>query len=115
MQFSLAGILAVLSHAIPPFLPLLLAILVLLVLAQMIGRLLGYRLTRHHCLPAGIVALLAGVSTLWWLPELTHSRLGFVATPADWAALIAAAVGVSVITWLVLHPLSYLARGSRRS
>ena len=113
MKFTLAGIFAVLSHAIPPFLPLILAILALLVLAQLIGRLRGYRLTDYHCRPAGIVALLAGLSSLWWLPVLTHSRLGLVATVTDWAALIAAAVGVALLTWLILHPLSYLVRGPR--
>ncbi|MFP4136767.1 MAG: hypothetical protein ACLFSR_00250 [Halomonas sp.] len=115
MQFSLAGILAVLSHAIPPFLPLILAILALLVLAQLIGRLRGYRLTDYRCRPAGIVALLAGLSTLWWLPLLTSSRLAFVATVTDWAALIAASLGVALVTWLVLHPLSFLVRGPRRA
>lgn len=111
MQFSLAGIFAVLSHAIPPFLPLILAILALLVVAQLLGRLRGYRLAGYHCRLAGIVALLAGLSTLWWLPLLTSSRLAFVATVTDWAALVAAAIGVALITWLVLHPLSYLVRG----
>ncbi|MDZ7851207.1 MAG: hypothetical protein U5L98_00795 [Halomonas sp.] len=114
MQFSLAGILAVLSHAIPPFLPLILAILALLVVAQLVSRLRGYRFADYHCLPAAIVALLAGLSTLWWLPMLTASRLAFVATATDWAALVAAALGVALITWLVLHPLSYLVRGPNR-
>lgn len=114
MQFSLAGILAVLSHAIPPFLPLILASLAVLVLAQLIARLRGYRMSGHHCRPSAVLALLAGLSTLWWLPLMTHSQLGFVATLTDWAALIAAALGVALISWLVVHPLSYLVRGSRR-
>jgi hypothetical protein len=46
---------------------------------------------------------------------LTSSRLAFVATVTDWAALIAAALGVALIAWLVLHPLSYLIRGRRQS
>ncbi|QFU02829.1 hypothetical protein FIU83_14380 [Halomonas sp. THAF5a] len=114
MNFTLSGILAVMSHAIPPFLPLILATLALLVVAQLVGRLRGYRFADYRCLPAGIIALLAGVSSLWWLPMLTHSRLGLVATVTDWAALVAAALGVALITWLVLHPLSYLVRGPRR-
>ncbi|MEQ5802977.1 hypothetical protein [Halomonas sp. H10-9-1] len=115
MTFSLAGILAVLSHALPPFLPLILAILAVLALAQLAGRLRGYRLIDYRCRAADGIALLVGLSTLWWLPVLTHSRLAFVATATDWAALIAAALGVALITWLVLHPLSYLVRGSRLS
>lgn len=114
MKFSFDGILAVLSHAIPPFLPLILAILALPVLAQLVGRLRGYRFSDYRSLPAAIVALLAGLSSLWWLPLLTHSQLAFVATITDWAALIAAVLGVGLITWLVLHPLSYLIRGPRR-
>ncbi|MDI5891291.1 hypothetical protein [Halomonas rhizosphaerae] len=114
MNFTLSGILAVLSHAIPPFLPLILALLALLVIAQLLGRLRGYRFTAYRCVPATIVALLAGLSTLWWLPQLTGSRLAFVATATDWAALVAAALGVALLTWLVLHPLSYLVRGPRR-
>ncbi|MCA1806131.1 MAG: hypothetical protein LC646_12590 [Xanthomonadaceae bacterium] len=114
MKFSLDGILAVLSYAIPPFLPLILAILAMPVLAQLAGRLRGYRMTDHRSRPAAIVGLLAGLSSLWWVPLLTHSRLAFVATMTDWAALSAAAFGVVLITWLVLHPLSYLVRGPRR-
>ncbi|MFO8152058.1 hypothetical protein [Thioalkalivibrio sp.] len=114
MKFTLAGIFAVMAHAIPPFLPLLLTILAVLVLAQLLGRLRGYRMTAHRYRPVAIVALVAGLSTLWWLPMATHSRLAFVATPTDWALLIAAALGVTLITWLVLHPLSYLMRGPRR-
>lgn len=114
MKFTLAGIFAVISHAIPPFLPLILAILGVLVLAQLLGRLRGYRMTAHRSRPSAIAALLAGLSTLWWLPMATHSRLAFVATPTDWALLIVAALGVALITWLVLHPLSYLVRGPSR-
>lgn len=114
MQFSLAGILAVLSYAIPPFLPLILTLLVLLVLVQLIARRRNYRTRAYRCMPAAIVAVLAGLSTTWWLPVLTQSRLAFVTTTVDWAALIAAVVGVALFTWLVLHPLSYLVRGPRR-
>ena len=114
MKFTLAGVFAVLSHAIPPFLPMILALLALLVLAQLPARLRGYRMTDHRYRPAAMIALLAGLSTLWWLPMATHSRLGFVATATDWTLLIAAALGVVLITWLVLHPLSYLVRGSRQ-
>lgn len=114
MQFSLAGILAVLSYAIPPFLPLILAVLALLAVTQLIAHLRGYRLASYRCTPAALVALLAGLSALWWLPALTSSRLAFVATATDWAALIAAALGVALIAWLVLHPLSYLVRGPRQ-
>jgi hypothetical protein len=64
MQFSLSGILAVLTHAIPPFLPLILAILALLVVTQLIAHLRGYRLASYRCAPAALAALLVGLSTL---------------------------------------------------
>ena len=114
MQFSLAGILVVLSHAIPPFLPLILSVLGVLVAVQLIARRRNYRSRAYRCMPAAIVAVLAGLSTSWWLPVLTQSRLAFVSTAVDWAALIAAALGVALVTWLVLHPLSYLVRDPRR-
>ncbi|WP_163574187.1 hypothetical protein [Halomonas faecis] len=114
MSFTLSGILAVLANALPPFLPLILAMVALLITVQLIGHLRGYRLVNHHCQLTAIVSLLVGISTLWWLPWLTHSRLAFVATLTDWAALIVAALGVAIVTWLVLHPLSYLVRGQLR-
>lgn len=114
MTFSLAGILAVLSYALPPFLPLMLTVLVVLVLVQLLARRRNYRTGSYRSMPAAMVALLAGLATAWWLPALTHSRLVFVTTVIDWVALIAAALGVALVTWLVLHPLSYLVRGPRQ-
>ncbi|MFA7488965.1 MAG: hypothetical protein WCY72_12935 [Lysobacteraceae bacterium] len=113
MTFSLAGILAVLSYALPPFLPLILAVLAVLVLVQLLARWRNYRTGSYRCMPAAMMALLAGLATGWWLPALTHSHLAFVTTVIDWVALIAAALGVALVTWLVLHPLSYLVRGPR--
>lgn len=115
MTFSLAGIFAVLSYAIQPFLLMIIAVLLALVVVQLVARLRQYRSTSHRCRPAAIVALLAGLSTVWWLPALTHSRLALVTSVVDWLALIAAALGVALISWLVLHPLSYLVRGARQN
>ncbi|HSH49896.1 MAG TPA: DUF5368 family protein [Halomonas sp.] len=114
MNFTFSGIFSVLSQALPPFLPLILTLLAVLVLVQLIARRRSYRLSGHRCLPAGIVALLIGASALWWLPALTSSRLAFVATTVDWVALVAATLGIALFAWLVLHPLSYLVRGPRQ-
>lgn len=113
MSFSLAGIFAVLAHAIQPFMTLILTIMVVLIAVQLVARLRSYRTKTHHCMPALIVALLGGLSAVWWLPVLTHSQLGFVTTIVDWLALTAAALGIALLAWLVLHPLSYLIRGPR--
>jgi len=115
MIFSLTGIFAVLSFAVQPFLPLILAVLAVLVIVQLIARRRSYRSGTYRYFPAAIMALLVGLSTLWWLPALTYSSLAFVTTLIDWTALIAAALGVALVTWLVLHPLSYLIRGPRQS
>lgn len=53
----------------------------------------------HKCTPAAIVALLAGLSAVWWLPALTHSRVVFVTTVVDWLALIAAAHRSTMWIW----------------
>ncbi|WP_100638398.1 DUF5368 family protein [Marinobacter salexigens] len=113
MTFSLAGIFSVLSNAIQPFLVLILTILAVLVAVQFTARIRSYRTKAHQYMPAMIVALLVGASSVWWLPLLTHSQLAFVTTAIDWLALIAAALGVALLVWLVLHPLSYLIRGPR--
>lgn len=115
MTFSLAGILAVLSYAIQPSLLMILAILFVLVVVQLVARLRQYRARSHRCRPTAIVSLLAGLSAIWWLPVLTHSRLALVTAIVDWVALIAVALGVALVTWLLLHPLSYLVRGPRQA
>ncbi len=113
MNFSLDGIFAVLSNAIPPFLPLILTALAVLIIVQLFARRRSYHLRAHRCIPTTIVALLTGLSAVWWVPVLTHSRLAFVTTAVDWLALIAAASGVALLTWLVVHPISYLVRRPR--
>ncbi|GGE53512.1 hypothetical protein GCM10011533_02450 [Streptosporangium jomthongense] len=115
MTFSISGIFAVLSYAIQPFVTLILAVLAVLVIVQLVARSRHYRAGSHSCTPAAIVALLAGLATVWLLPMLTSSRVAFVTTVVDWLALIAASLGVALIVWLILHPLSYLVRGARQS
>ncbi|MGO2132486.1 MAG: hypothetical protein ACTH3D_06240 [Halomonas sp.] len=113
MNFSISGILAVLSQAIPPFLPLIIGLIAVLVIVQLVARMKRYGASGHRCLPAALVAVLIGASAFWWLPMLTNSRLAFVNTATDWAALCLAAVAIAIYAWLVLKPLSYLVRGTR--
>lgn len=113
MNFSISGIVAVLAQAIPPFLPLILALLAVLVLVQLAARIKHYAASGHRCLPAAVVAVVIGISAVWWLPLLTTSRLAFVNTTTDWIALCLAAVAIAIYAWLVLKPLSYLVRGTK--
>ncbi|WP_027966627.1 hypothetical protein [Halomonas halocynthiae] len=112
MNFSISGIVAVLTQAIPPFLPLIFSLLAVLILVQLTARVKHYATSGHHCLAAALMAVLAGASAFWWLPLLTNSRLAFVSTVTDWAALCLAAVAIAIYAWLVLNPLSYLLRGA---
>lgn len=115
MNFSISGILAVLAQAIPPFFPLIFTLLTVLILVQLIARMKHYATSDHRCLPAALLAMIIGISTFWWLPLLTHSRLAFVNTITDWATLCLAAIAITIYAWLVLKPLSYLVRSTQRT
>lgn len=70
----------------------------------------GYQVTQYRCLIATALAALTGLSAVWWIPILTHSRLSYVATLVDWIALIGAIAAIFFLAFLVLHPLSFLVR-----
>ncbi|MBF8223151.1 hypothetical protein [Halomonas sp. 328] len=110
---TLSGVITILMYALAPFAWLIVLGLAVLLGVQLVAHLKGYRLFAYRCLGANLVALMIGLSTLWWLPLATHSRLAYVATVTDWVALIGAAIGVGMLAWLVLTPLSYLVRGRR--
>lgn len=110
---TLQGTLITLLYVLQPFLWLILFGVVLLVIVQLVARLNGYRTRGYRSLGAALVALLIGLSGLWWVPAFTHSRLAYVAAAFDWVALIGIVVGLIIVTWLVLHPLSYLVQGRR--
>jgi hypothetical protein len=109
---TISGVITILMYALAPFLWLIVAGLALLIGVQLIARLRGYRALAYRGLGANLAALAAGLSGLWWIPAFTHSRLAYVATLTDWATLIGAMVGLTIAAWLILHPLSYLVRGS---
>ena len=110
---TIQGALTILMYALAPFLWLIVAGVGVLVIAQLVARLRGYRTLHYRCLGANLAALAIGLSGLWWIPLFTHSRLAYVATLFDWVAMIGAVIGLAVAAWLVLHPLSYLVRGPR--
>jgi len=111
---SIAGVLTILGYALAPFLWLIVGGLVLLVAIHALAYWRGYRLFAYRCLGTHLAALVVGLSALWWLPLLTRSQLAYVATLFDWVAMLGAIVGVALLAWLLLHPLSYLLRGKTK-
>lgn len=107
---NLISVLTIIQYAVAPYLWLIIAAVVILVAAQLAARLTGYRFTHHHSLIAVALAIVTGLSSLVWIPWLTHSRLAYVATVFDWVVMIAAVVAVAVAALLVLHPISFLMR-----
>lgn len=105
---TVEGALTILMYALAPFTWLLMAGLVVIVTIQLLAHLRGYRLLGYHSLPAGLAAIAIGLSGLWWIPPFTHSRLAYVTSVFDWVAMAGAVVGLALVAWLLLHPLSYL-------
>jgi hypothetical protein len=112
---TVTGALTILWYALAPFLWLMVAGLLLLVTVQVLAHLRGYRILGYRCLGSNLVAIAIGLSGLWWIPLFTNSSLAYVATAFDWAALIGAVIGLAVVAWLVLNPLSYLLRARQPS
>lgn len=107
---TITSILTILQYALAPFLWLIIIAAAALILVQVVARMGGYRFTRHDSKPAVVLAILAGLSGLVWIPWFTHSRLTYVTTVFDWVMLSAALVGLAIAALLMFHPLSYLIR-----
>lgn len=105
---TITGALTILWFALAPFLWPIAVGVVLLVAVQGLAHLRGYRILGYRCLAANLAAIAVGLSGLWWIPLFTHSRLAYVASVFDWIALVGALIGLTAVTWLLLHPLSYL-------
>ncbi|SEG11591.1 hypothetical protein [Billgrantia desiderata] len=108
---TVTGALTILWYALAPFLWLMAAGAALLVAVQGLAHLRGYRILGYRCPAANLAAIAVGLSGLWWIPLFTQSRLAYVTSVFDWVALLGALIGLTVIAWLLLHPLSYLLRG----
>ncbi len=109
---TITSVLTILQYAIAPYLWLVVVAVAVLIAAQLLARMGGYRYSRHRSLVAHVVAAVAGLSGLAWIPAFTNSRLEYVATAFDWVAMTGAIVGLAVFVLLVIHPVSYLL-GSR--
>ncbi len=112
---TIQGAFTILMYALAPFVWLIVAGVVVLVAVQLVARLRGYAALGYRCLGTNLVAVAVGLSGLWWIPAFTNSQLGYVTTAFDWVAIIGAVVGLAIVAWLVLHPLSYLVRGQRQA
>lgn len=112
---TVTGALTILMYALAPFLWVIVAGLLLLGGIQIVAHLRGYRIHAHHCMAANIAAIAVGLTGLWWIPLLTHSRLAYVTSVFDWIALSGAVIGLALVAWLLLHPLSYLLRAGQTS
>ena len=98
---SIEQILVVMLYTLKPYLWLIVLALVLLAATWLSGR---GRAGRHSTLLLP-VSLIAGVITALAAPALTGSKLAYVATPADWVALIGIGFGAALYCWLLLAPL----------
>ncbi|AIA74198.1 DUF5368 family protein [Halomonas sp. XH26] len=107
---TIGGILTILMYTLAPFIWLLMIGLTIIIGLLLLAYLRGYQITHHHSHLASLLAVLIGLTAFLWVPWLTHSTLGYVATVVDWIALIGAAIATFVIAFITLHPLSYLIR-----
>lgn len=107
---TISGIFTILMYALAPFMWLLVAGGITLAGLHLLAYLRGYQITRYHHRPTTLLALILSLTALFWVPWLTHSRLGYVVTLFDWVALGGAIIATFVMAFLVLHPLSYLIR-----
>lgn len=105
---SIGGMLTILMYALAPFMWLLIGGFLIMISVHLLAYLRGYQVTRHHSRFVTLVAIVIGLTAIVWVPWLTHSSLGYVATMFDWVALVGAAVATFAIALIILHPLSYL-------
>ncbi|QOC23931.1 DUF5368 family protein [Wenzhouxiangella sp. AB-CW3] len=105
MAFSFFGILAVLLEFIRPFLPLILAVimieLVLLVIALRKNGLLNSLRAFRSALPIGVVGFFVGILTIPWITGAERSNLAGV---IDWLSLFGASFLLGLVALLLVWP-----------
>jgi len=108
---TITSILTILMYALAPFVWLIVAGVVVLVVVHLLAYMRGYQITEYRCMLATIVAVLIGLSAVFWVPWLTNSQFAYITTVFDWVAAIGSVIGAFIVAFLLLHPLSYLVRG----
>ena len=105
---TISSMLTVLMYALEPFIWFIAAGAVILVVLHLLAYVRGYQFTQYRCQWATGLAVLIGLSAVFWVPWLTNSQFTYINTPFDWAVATGSVVGVFVLAFLALHPLSYL-------
>ncbi|EHJ94590.1 hypothetical protein [Vreelandella boliviensis] len=105
---TITGSVTILMFALAPYIWFIVTGVVMVVGLHLLAYLRGYQIAHHRSLFAILLAALVGLTAFVWVPWLTHSTLGYVATVFDWVALTGAAIATFVVALIVLHPLSYL-------
>ncbi|MGM0823365.1 MAG: hypothetical protein ACQEUY_01425 [Pseudomonadota bacterium] len=105
---TIGGTLTIMMYALAPFKWLIIIGLILIISLHLFAYLNGYQITQHRSRLAALLAVLIGLTATLWVPWLTHSSIGYIATVVDWIGLIGAAVAMCVTAFIILHPLSYL-------
>ncbi|MBR2515348.1 MAG: DUF5368 family protein [Halomonas sp.] len=105
---TIAGAITILTYALAPFMWLLIIVVIVVTGLHLLAYLRGYQITRYRHRRTTLLALIIGLTAIIWVPWLTHSSLGYVATLFDWVALLGAAAATFLVALLILQPLSYL-------
>ncbi len=102
---TLQAILVVMLYSVQPYLWLLVLLLLALGLTWGLGW--SRRWTRNGAVGRLLLllALAIGLVAALLAPALTGSRLAYVATAADWVALIGVGIGAALYGYLLLFPL----------
>lgn len=105
---TISGMLTILMYTLAPFVWLIISGLIIIFSLHLFAYINGYQIIRHRSRLSGLFAILFGLTAIAWVPWLTNSTLGYVATTFDWLALVASAIAISLIAYIIIHPLSYL-------
>lgn len=100
--------LTVLWYSALPWLWLIALLILAFVLPQIIARKKGYTFKSTGGLGSKYAPYLFAFLALFLVPLHTQSSITNVNTWVDWAALIAASIGIGIYTWLFFHPICYL-------
>ncbi|MBT2772677.1 hypothetical protein J7J47_10590 [Halomonas sp. ISL-60] len=111
---TISGMITILMYTLAPFRWLLILGTLVVAVLHLLAYLRGYQITHHHSRFATLLSIVIGLTAIVWIPWLTHSSLGCVATLFDWVALTGATVATFILSLVILHPLSYLARLQRK-
>ncbi|TVQ41997.1 MAG: hypothetical protein EA370_00720 [Wenzhouxiangella sp.] len=112
MAFSFFGILAVLLETIRPWLPLIIAVLVIDLALTVWLWARGGRSWSSGRRPALFAGAVIGVAAFFLAPWLTSARFSDLSGLLDWMAVFGGSVGVAVLAAVLLWPLMTILFGA---